>query len=139
MKRLLVVSLPVAAALAALFVAVPASAHENPCHSSHTCPSDHETYLWHGLYCTSYAAVRLATDRRTVVYDNRMYWCQPEPPRPAPIGRTITVATSSALTPSSQIKLHDLVSAGAMTLRAAQRQIAANWKALYKRVFGIAA
>jgi hypothetical protein len=34
-------------------------------------------------------------------------------------------------------KLHDLVCAGAMTFRAAQHQIAANWEALYKRVFGV--
>ena len=35
-------------------------------------------------------------------------------------------------------KLHDLVWDGAMTLRAVQRQIAANWQALYMRVFGVA-
>jgi hypothetical protein len=35
-------------------------------------------------------------------------------------------------------KLHDLVCAGAMNLRVAQRQIAADWQALYKRVFGVA-
>jgi hypothetical protein len=35
-------------------------------------------------------------------------------------------------------KLHDLVCAGAITLRAAQRQIARNWRALYERVFGVA-
>jgi hypothetical protein len=35
-------------------------------------------------------------------------------------------------------KLHDLVCAGAITLRAAQRQIAADWRTLYKRVFGVA-
>ena len=33
-------------------------------------------------------------------------------------------------------KLHDLVCDGAMTLRAAQRGIATNWQALYKKVFG---
>jgi hypothetical protein len=35
-------------------------------------------------------------------------------------------------------KLHDLVCAGTMNLRAAQRQIAANWEALYRKVFGVA-
>ena len=35
-------------------------------------------------------------------------------------------------------KLHDLVCDGTMTLRSVQRQIAANWQALYKRVFGVA-
>jgi hypothetical protein len=33
-------------------------------------------------------------------------------------------------------RLHDLVCAGAITLRAAQRGIASNWKALYESVFG---
>ena len=33
-------------------------------------------------------------------------------------------------------KLHDIVCDGTMTLRSAQRQIAANWQALYKKVFG---
>jgi hypothetical protein len=35
-------------------------------------------------------------------------------------------------------KLHDLVCSGAMSLRSAQQQIAANWQALYKKVFGVA-
>ena len=35
-------------------------------------------------------------------------------------------------------KLHDLVCDGVMTLRSVQRGIAANWQALYKRVFGVA-
>jgi hypothetical protein len=35
-------------------------------------------------------------------------------------------------------KLHDLVCAGTIPLRAAQRQIATNWRTLYERVFGAA-
>ena len=35
-------------------------------------------------------------------------------------------------------KLHDLVCDGTMSLRSVQRQIAANWQALYKKVFGFA-
>ena len=35
-------------------------------------------------------------------------------------------------------RLHDLVCSGAFTLRAAQSAIAANWEALYRRVFGVA-
>jgi len=34
-------------------------------------------------------------------------------------------------------KLHTLVCTGRMSMRSAQRQIAANWEALYKEVFGI--
>jgi hypothetical protein len=33
-------------------------------------------------------------------------------------------------------RLHDLVCAGSMTLPAAQQQIATNWRALYRKVFG---
>jgi hypothetical protein len=36
-------------------------------------------------------------------------------------------------------RLHDLVCAGQMTLRAAQRGIARNWVALYRRLYGVAA
>jgi len=35
-------------------------------------------------------------------------------------------------------KVHDLVCAGQMTLRTAQRSIAANWPALYKKAYGVA-
>ena len=35
-------------------------------------------------------------------------------------------------------KLHELVCDGTMTLRSVQRQIAANWQALYKKAFGVA-
>jgi hypothetical protein len=106
MKRLLVMSLPVAAVLAVLVVAAAASAHRDPCHRSGACPSDHHSYLWNGLYCTSYAAERLVTDRRTVVYDDRTYWCgskQTGPAWKAPPARTATVATSIAVTPSEPI------------------------------------
>ena len=37
-----------------------------------------------------------------------------------------------------QNKLHDLVCDGTMSLRSVQRQIAANWQALYRKVFGLA-
>jgi hypothetical protein len=33
-------------------------------------------------------------------------------------------------------KLHDMVCSGSIILRGAQRQIASNWKALYKKVYG---
>ena len=34
-------------------------------------------------------------------------------------------------------KLHDLVCAGEMSLRAGQSGIATNWETLYRRVFGV--
>ena len=33
-------------------------------------------------------------------------------------------------------KLHDLVCDGSLTLRSVQRQIATNWRALYRKAFG---
>ena len=36
-------------------------------------------------------------------------------------------------------KLHALVCAGQMTLRAARQQVASNWERLYKKVYGVAA
>jgi hypothetical protein len=35
-------------------------------------------------------------------------------------------------------RLHDMVCDSQLTLRAAQQQIAANWQALYKKVYGFA-
>jgi len=82
-----------AAALLALLAAVfagDASAHSDPCHPRHTCPSDHHTYLWQGLSCTSYADERLSGDRTKVVVGGRTYWChrgQAEPAGPEPSPR----------------------------------------------------
>jgi hypothetical protein len=52
-----------------------AAAHRDPCHWSHTCPSDHHTYPWHGLWCTSYPDERLPSDTKVVVVQGRTYWC----------------------------------------------------------------
>ena len=62
-------ALRVAAALALAVLATAGSAragtaHRNPCHSRHTCPSDHHTYVWNGLSCTSYPDERLPSDTR---------------------------------------------------------------------------
>ena len=65
----------VAAIAAGTGSATAGSSHRSWCHANHTCPSDHHTYPWNGLYCTSYAYERLTTDTRTVSYDGRRYWC----------------------------------------------------------------
>jgi hypothetical protein len=52
-----------------------ALAHSDPCHLSHTCPSDHHSYPWQGLWCTSYQDERLPTDTKKVVVGGRTYWC----------------------------------------------------------------
>jgi hypothetical protein len=105
MKRLLAVTLPIAAVLATLVVAGPASAHRSWCHSNYSCPSDHHSYAWKGLYCTSYAPERLATDTRTVFNDDRRYWCGSKQTGPlwSEVAKTNIVAMSSAVTPSDAI------------------------------------
>lgn len=52
-----------------------ASAHRNGCHEAHTCPSDHHTYVWKGLLCTSYASERRPSDTVVVTVDGRTYYC----------------------------------------------------------------
>src|SRR5262245_12330728 len=112
MKRLLAVSLPVAAVLATLVVAAPASAHRSYCHSNYSCPSDHHSYAWQGLYCTSYAAERLATDKRTVFDDARRYWCGSKQTGPlwTAVAKSNIVAMSSAVTPTDAITVTKLFS-----------------------------
>lgn len=61
--------------VAALAVPAAASAHRNACHAKHTCPSDHHTYAWNGLVCTSYKAERLPKDKIARRVDGRRYWC----------------------------------------------------------------
>ncbi len=62
-------------AASAASVSQPASAHRDPCHPSHSCPSDHHSYPWNGLWCTSYPDERLASDTKVVVSAGRSYWC----------------------------------------------------------------
>ena len=40
---------PAVAGFAAAALVNGAAAHSNPCHSQHTCPSDHHTYVWTDL------------------------------------------------------------------------------------------
>jgi hypothetical protein len=59
-----------------------ASAHSNPCHSQHTCPSDHHTYMWTdpttGLQwdCVEPGAPEYnpILDVTTIVWDGRTYY-----------------------------------------------------------------
>jgi hypothetical protein len=61
-----------------------ASAHSNPCHSQHTCPSDHHTYVWidprTGLAwdCVEPGAPEYDPTRDTtvIVWDGLTYYCR---------------------------------------------------------------
>jgi hypothetical protein len=227
-----------AAAAAALTLSGGASAHRSGCHSHHTCPSDHHTYVWYdaagrGWSCVEPGAAEYdpARDRTRIVYDGLVYFCRAAggsaPAGPA-VGSTVLLrpraatsgcrlgvlpdrrcspgAYSSGLTRNvicssgfhtSQIRnvptsekhaveveyglapkaygrtleidhivslelggsndianlypelapgfhlkdrlenrLHDMVCSDQIGLRATQRQLAANWQALYRTVFG---
>lgn len=85
-------------ATAMLFVGG-ASAHQDPCHSQHSCPSDDHTYVWTDLStglswdCAEPGASEYDPTRDTtvIVYDGLIYYC-----RAAGSGTTTTAATTTS-------------------------------------------
>lgn len=81
-------------------VAHGASSHQSGCHSQHTCPSDHHTYVWTDLTsglmwdCAEPGAPEYDATRDTtvIVYEGLTYYC-----RAASTGTT-TASTSTATT-----------------------------------------
>jgi hypothetical protein len=66
----------------AAFTVTGASAHQNGCHSAHSCPSDHHTYIWYdangqGWDCAEPGAPEYnpAVDTTTIVYAGLPYYC----------------------------------------------------------------
>jgi hypothetical protein len=50
--------------------------HRSGCHTNHTCPSDHATYKWRGLWCVSPTAdERNARFKMRVTFQGRTYFC----------------------------------------------------------------
>ncbi len=83
------------AAVAVLCVAPTALAHSSGCHSAHSCPSDHHTYVWldgsgAGYDCAEPGAPEYnsQTDTITISYAGLTYYCHsvgaPPPPPPPP-------------------------------------------------------
>jgi hypothetical protein len=60
--------------LAAL-AAPTASPHSSPCHPQHRCPSDHHSYAYNGLDCTSKPRERLANDTIVVHAEGVTFHC----------------------------------------------------------------
>ncbi len=74
--RMALVCAMVALLAAAVSSSASASAgHRSGCHAKHTCPSDHHTYRWNGLLCTSYANERVKADKIVRRVAGRKYWC----------------------------------------------------------------
>lgn len=74
--------------------AAPTSAHSSGCHASHSCPSDHHTYVWFDANGTGWSCARLggdgynpALDTTVISYGGYTYYCRPAgvslPPPPA--------------------------------------------------------
>jgi hypothetical protein len=80
-KRPAVVVCVVSVALLAAGAALSASRHRSGCHSAHSCPSDHHTYIWfdaagQGWDCAEPGAPELtAADRQTIFYGGLRYLC----------------------------------------------------------------
>lgn len=77
-----------------------ASAHTDPCHTRHECPSDHHTYVWfdasgQGWDCARPGASELtAADTTLVTYAGLPYYCHAAGAAPPP--PTTTTATTTA-------------------------------------------
>jgi hypothetical protein len=85
-----------------------ASAHSNPCHTQHTCPSDHHTYIWTdprtGLSwdCAEPGAPEYdpTRDATTIVWDGLTYYCRTAATTPPTTATepTVTLPTSTETT-----------------------------------------
>lgn len=81
-------------------VAHGASSHQSGCHSQHTCPSDHHTYVWvdqtTGLVwdCVEPGATEYDSSRDTtvIVYEGLSYYCR------SALASVTTTSTSTATT-----------------------------------------
>jgi hypothetical protein len=105
---------PLGACLVAVLAvgAAGASAHRDPCHLAHSCPSDHHTYPWHGLLCTSYPDERVPSDTRKVVFGGLAYWCHPvtaSAPTAASVHASRTLTPGVANPAVTQANIHRTV------------------------------
>jgi hypothetical protein len=100
--------------VAALYVSG-AWAHTNPCHSLHSCPSDHHTYVWTdpstGLSwdCAELGAPEYdpTRDTTTIVWDGLTYYCRaaavPLPTTATEPTVTLPTSTTTTTTTTTQI------------------------------------
>jgi Transglycosylase-like domain/Peptidase family M23 len=102
------VALAAAGAVAAVYLARTASAHESDCHAQQTCPSDDGGYVWteasgQGWVCALAGSGRV--EGTLIVFDGQRYACEavitPEPPPPpAEPAPTAPTPTQPAPTPT---------------------------------------
>lgn len=81
MRRPAAVTLVICLALLAAGAAVSANQHRSPCHSAHSCPSDHHSYVWfdaagQGWDCAKIGAPEVtAADTQAIFYGGLRYQC----------------------------------------------------------------
>ena len=104
----------VAGVASALVVTGTAFAHSNPCHSQHSCPSDHHTYIWYnpsgnGWDCVEPGASEYnpAVDTTTIVYAGLTYYCHAAGATPP----TATAPTTTVSSPMTDPYLNGFVEA----------------------------
>src|SRR3954454_16738056 len=92
MRRFLPLMFVLAAGLVMAYTAT-ALAHSSGCHSAHSCPSDHHTYIWYdsagqGWDCAEPGApeYNATVDPTTITYGGYTYYCHAygsaPPPKP---------------------------------------------------------
>lgn len=80
-RRPAAVALVLGVALLAAGAGLSASRHRSPCHSAHSCPSDHHSYVWfnaagQGWDCAKPGAAEVnAADRQVIFYGGLRYLC----------------------------------------------------------------
>lgn len=86
----------VAGVLALALTATPAAAHTSGCHTAHSCPSDHHSYVWYDSTGQGWSCARPGSDTYNAAWDTTLityaglpYYCHedgsaPPPPAPAP-------------------------------------------------------
>jgi hypothetical protein len=109
MKKLVVAVVACAFGLGASLLAGGALAHQSGCHSQHSCPSDHHTYVWYdgngqGWSCAEPGAPEYdpSLDTTTIVYAGLTYYCRAAgsaAPSPTTTTATYTPPTTTTTQP----------------------------------------
>jgi hypothetical protein len=115
-------------------VASPAYAHTDPCHTQHTCPSDHHTYVWIdprtglGWDCVEPGAREYdpTRDTTTIVWLGLTYYCRAAGGTTTTTTTTVTTSTTlptTATEPTTTILPIKSITPGALNVRVRQSTI----------------
>ena len=110
-RRIFLAALLASAGVAGLTTAIlvlpgPASAHQSGCHSAHTCPSDHHSYVWYdpstglGWDCVEPGAREYDSSRDTtvIVWQGLTYYCRAAGSAPTTTSTTPTTTPTPTYT-----------------------------------------